>query len=82
VDGLDPVELTARLRSLRALCQIFCGSKHPMVRALAMAETGDPAAMQEAWELLERMPARSRRHVLASLAELMKQTPTRERKTG
>ena len=82
VAGLDPVELAARLRSLRALCQIFCGAKHPVVRALALAETGDPAALGEAWEALERVPARSRRHVLASLAELMKQTPTRERRRG
>ena len=44
-------------------------------------DPGDHAAL-EAWEVLESMPARSRRHVLASLAELMKQTPTRERKRG
>jgi hypothetical protein len=83
VADLDPAERLARMRSLRALVQVFCGPKHPLVEALARAEVdpGDHAAL-EAWEVLERMPARSRRHVLASLAELMKQTPKRERKAG
>lgn len=80
---LDPAERIARMRSLRALCQIFCGARHPLVEALARAEVdpGDRAAL-EAWEALERIPARSRRNVLASLAQLMKQTPTKERKHG
>lgn len=79
---LDPAERLARMRSLRALVQVFCGARHPLVEALARAEVdpGDHAAL-EAWEALERMPARSRRNVLCSLAELMKQTP-KERKVG
>jgi hypothetical protein len=79
---LSDAERLARMRGLRALAQVFAGKSHPLVIALARAEAdpGDHAAL-EAWEALERMPARLRRHVLASLAELMKQTP-KERKAG
>jgi hypothetical protein len=82
VADLDPAERLARLRSLRALVQVFAGAKHPLVVALAAAEADptDEAALM-AWRALETMPARSRRHVLASLAELMKSTP-KGRKAG
>jgi hypothetical protein len=80
--GLDPAERLARLRSLRALVGVFCGRAHPMVRALAAVEADptDEAALM-AWRALETMPSRSRRNVLCSLAELMKQTP-KGRKAG
>jgi len=39
--GLDPAERLARLRSLRALVQVFAGPTHSLVAALAQAE-GDP----------------------------------------
>ena len=74
--GLGPAERLARLRSLRALVQIFADASHPLVIALARAES-DPsdAAAQAAWDALTTMPTRPRRHVLASLARLMADTP-------
>jgi hypothetical protein len=83
--GISDAERLARLRSLRALVGIFTGARHPhpLVDALRRAESGDPAAMQEAWELLERVPARSRRNVWCSFAELLKAPPpVKERKIG
>jgi hypothetical protein len=81
--GLDDAERLARLRSLRALVQIFAGARHPLVIALAQAEadTSDEAAAL-AWEALMTMPTRSRRNILASMCELLKTTPMRERKHG
>src|SRR3954469_17333702 len=51
--GLDPAERLARLRSLRALVQVFAGPTHSLVAALAQAE-GDPGdeAAALAWEAL------------------------------
>jgi hypothetical protein len=84
VPDLPPDERLARYRSLRALIQIFCGSHHPLVMALARAES-DPtdAAARAAWALLMEMPARPRRHVLASFATLLRNTPpAKDRKHG
>lgn len=86
VEGLDPGERLARLRSLRALVQVFAGAKHPLVIALARAEA-DPsdAAALAAWESLMSLPARSRRNVLCSLAVLMRDggpAPARGKRNG
>jgi hypothetical protein len=81
---LEPAERLARLRSLRALVQIFAGAAHPLVIALAQAED-DPtdAAAVAAWRALETMPALQRRRILASMGTLMR-TPAkiRERRHG
>jgi hypothetical protein len=71
VDGLDPAERLARLRSLRALVQVFAGPAHPMAVALARAESDstDEAALA-AWKALETMPVLQHRRILASLGTL------------
>jgi hypothetical protein len=81
-DDLSEAERLARYRSLRALVMIFCGSTHPLVRALAAAEI-DPTdeSAELAWRALETLPALKRRHVLSSMATLMRTTP-KERKAG
>ena len=81
-DGLDDAEKMARLRSMRALCQLLAGPKHQMTLALAAAEAGDEEAAALAWSALETMPSRQRRNILASLSELMKSTPSKQRRTG
>lgn len=83
VPGLDPAERLARYRSLRALARIFAGSSHPLVIALAQAEA-DPSdnSAALAWEALMTMPSRQRRNILASMGELLKTTPPKERKHG
>jgi hypothetical protein len=82
VDGLDPAERLARLRSLRALVQVFAGPGHPLVVSLARAEV-DPSdhAALEAWEALVAMPSLKRRMILGSLATLTR-TSIRRRKHG
>lgn len=73
--NLDPAERLARLRSLRALVQIFAGPQSPLAQALARAEVdqSDEAAMA-AWEALMTMPSLRRRRILASLATLTRST--------
>lgn len=73
---LSPAERLAQWRSLRALVQVFAGAGHPLVKALARAET-DPtdAAALAAWETLNTLPTRTRRNVYASLARLLADTP-------
>lgn len=75
VQGLDPAERLARLRSLRALVQLLAGPDHPLCEALARAEV-DPSeeAAMAAWEALTAMPSLRRRRILASLATLTRLT--------
>jgi hypothetical protein len=76
-DGLTDAERLARIRGLRALVQIFAGARHPLVIALARAETDvTDEALLLAWELLMSAPSRTRRHILASFGQLMKTTPS------
>lgn len=65
---MDPIERPARMRSLRALVQVFARPTHPLVHALARAEA-DPS---DAAKALETMPSRPRRRILASLATLLR----------
>ena len=62
--GLDPTERVAQLRSLAALAATFCGSRHPLVRALRAAER-DQEAAAEALVLIDRLPTLRRRQMLA-----------------
>lgn len=82
VPDLDPAERLARLRSLRALVQVFAGPRHPLVVALARAEA-DPsdAAALAAWEAMNTLPSLTRRRILGSLATLLR-TPTPTRKAN
>ena len=81
--GLSDAERLARLRSLRALVQVFYGPNHCLVQALAQAET-DPtdAAAQAAWDALMTMPSLRRRRILASLPTLLRTPGKVERMRG
>lgn len=68
---IGAAERLARLRSMRAICQLMLGKLHPLVRALFLAESGEPVDMAAACIELDRMPARDRRKVLASYAALI-----------
>ena len=74
-DNLAPDERKARLRSLRALCQLFCGPDHRLVSALRRAED-DPgdAAAGEAWAELMGLPSIRRRRILANMGETVTTT--------
>jgi hypothetical protein len=67
--AVDPAERLARLRSLRALALLLARPHARFIRALALAET-DPASLPEALALLDRLPALTRRRLLASYAAL------------
>ena len=61
--NLDPAERLARIRAMRALAGVFC-HRHPKVdEALRAAET-DPAALEQAFQLLNELPTLNRRRLL------------------
>ena len=65
---LDPGERVARLRALRALACIY--ARYPdFIIALAKAEN-DPAELDRAGQLLDRLPALGRRRLLSVYARV------------
>lgn len=62
-------ERLARLRAMRAIVFMLCGPHHPLVIALAAAET-EPSATEEALRQLEQLPPLRRRRVLSVYAAL------------
>ncbi|MCW2244736.1 hypothetical protein M2352_000327 [Azospirillum fermentarium] len=74
--GIDPAERLARLRSLRSLASVLV---HPndaarLLSVLREAEANDNAAPQ-ALDLINHLPALSRRRLLASYAAVHTPTP-------
>jgi hypothetical protein len=69
IPGIVDVERIAELRSLAALCAVFCGSSHPLVAALRQAEADDAAAAQ-ALELLNHIPSLTRRRLLSTFGAI------------
>ena len=68
---LDPAERVARLRAMQALCLGFA-RQHPEVgRTLAAAES-DPGRLPVAQELIAKLPAKNRRRLLATYADLVR----------
>jgi hypothetical protein len=63
--GLDPTERRAQLRSLAALAAVFTGSGSELVAALRDAEHGEAAAAH-AFEVLNRLPALTKRRLLSA----------------
>jgi hypothetical protein len=63
--GIGQPERAAQFRSLAALVAAFTGSSNPLVATLRTAEHDDAAA-ETALELLEDMPSRVKRNVLAT----------------
>lgn len=61
--------MVARLRTLRAFVQVAQPDKlHPLLKALWLAESGDPAEVEAARIELNRLPALTLRRVLACYA--------------
>ncbi|HJU20602.1 MAG TPA: hypothetical protein VJ770_29485 [Stellaceae bacterium] len=76
IPGIDPAERMAATRELRVLSHLLCGPGHPLTAALAAAVT-DPAALDRAVAELYRLPALTRRRLLATAAALWR--PARSR---
>ena len=72
--NLPPAERLARLRALRALAEIFAHRFADLVDTLAVAETGDEAALRDALRLLERLPTVNRRRIYGSYSDLARGT--------
>lgn len=71
IDAAEP-ERAARLRELRALALVYCGPAHPRAKAMAAAvRNTDSAAADAAFAELERLPALSRRRLLATFSTLL-----------
>jgi hypothetical protein len=66
---VDPTERIAQLRCLGGLATILLGSGHQVVAALRRAEVDHEAAAQ-ALELLEQLPSRMRRNMLATFGSV------------
>lgn len=68
VGSISHGERVARLRALRAIVQLYCGTQHALVKALWLAESGEASDVEGALVELDRMPALTRRRVLGSYA--------------
>jgi hypothetical protein len=62
-------ERVARFRELRAIAGVYVSRGHPLIAALWLAESGDPAEVEQALIELNRLPALQRRRVEASYAD-------------
>ncbi|NUB05631.1 hypothetical protein FW320_05490 [Azospirillum sp. Vi22] len=68
--AIDGTERAARCRCLGALVRVYAGpAAAPLIRALRAAE-GNDNALFEAATLLDQLPARQRRGVLATYSAL------------
>ena len=75
--NLDRAERLARLRSMRAIVRLSCGSRgEALADHLCRAER-DPAALELAADALRRLASTDRRHVLTSFAALHRREQTR-----
>jgi hypothetical protein len=68
-DDLPADERKARCREMRALAHMLA-PKSPLVAALKAAEAGDQTALDAALAEIDRLPALTRRRLLASYAAL------------
>jgi hypothetical protein len=71
---ISSAERLARCRALRALVQVFAHRFPDLADTLAVAETGDEAALRDALRLLERLPTVNRRRILGSYGDLARGT--------
>jgi hypothetical protein len=67
-------ERVARLRSLRALANVFCHSRPEFIQALADAEAGDRDALARALRMVDQLPTIGRRRLLASYNTVARET--------
>jgi hypothetical protein len=68
-DDLPADERKARVRELRALAHLLAPNS-PLIAALTAAEAGDQTALDAALDEIDRLPALTRRRLLASYAAL------------
>jgi len=68
--AITAAERLARLRSMRALVRVLVGPKGSDLAAALRQAEHDLAALDQAADLLDRLPSLPRRHVLASYAAL------------
>ncbi len=61
--AISHAEQVARFRALRAIAEIYVRQSHPLVAALASAESGDLTDVEAALIELNRLPALQRRRV-------------------
>jgi hypothetical protein len=66
---IAPGERIARLRAMQALCLGFARQFPELGRTLAAAET-DPQCLVVARDLIDRLPTKNRRRLLATYADL------------
>jgi hypothetical protein len=69
LEGADAMERQARLREIRALVAVYSGWDHPAKRIIDQALRGE-ASEAEALAEVDRLPARTRRRLLASYGAL------------
>jgi hypothetical protein len=67
-----------RIRALRALAGVSALRFPDLADTLAIAETGDEAALRDAWDLLERLPTINRRRIFGSYGDLARGTLVRD----
>jgi hypothetical protein len=72
VPGIDAAERVGRLRAMQVLALGFCRDYPALGHALAAAET-DSARLDEARELIDRLPTKNRRRLLAVYGDLVNQ---------
>ena len=75
---IDRIERDKQLRSLAALALVYLGPDHRLVADLGDAEV-DPMAFARAHDLIETLPALTRRKLLGTFARL---TWPRRRRDG
>lgn len=80
--SIEPAERLARLRGLAAFTHRQLGLKHPLVRALWRAESGEPEDLAAAACELERMPALDRRRLQGSYAAHLAERARQSAKGG
>lgn len=69
IDGVPDVERRCQLRCLAGLAATLCHDSATLVYWLRRAED-EPVASEEAWRLMEALPALDRRRVLATFARI------------
>jgi hypothetical protein len=74
VEHLDPAERRKRFRSLASLAAAYLGSSHPLVTTLRKAEV-DTMAATEALELLDTLPALTKRRMLSTFGAITSSRP-------
>jgi hypothetical protein len=69
--GVTEYDRRAGLRAICALCAAYCGSDHPVVTTLRLAERV-PDMMGQALDEFDRLPALRRRRIVGTYAAVMR----------